>query len=362
MSNFNFPNNPHAIIEVSKESFDSKTKKKASVSVGSYDSWENEGLFKGVDVELVTNGTSEAAWQVFDPKFKIINSFAENKSLKSLVVRVYLGFGKNLGEPVFKGILANAERDKADTTLTFYDMGLKMKQVKTAEHRNKKTDLDIIKLLAERNGLLFSPPENPKKLEPHRAMMQDEQSDWEHATERARDAGLLLFVREDTLFARYPAKLTYPKLILENRNAGAKAFYDFRILFKKPENESVRPRVVKFRGRGKGGKRLEGESDKNTKGREIITLKKSVAGKATKAKLSARAQAQKDLEKEHAFEGSINFPFLHQGIRLDVRDTLAVEGIGELFSQAYICDTVRYQFGAGKINLDVDLYRDFTQE
>jgi len=260
---------------------------------------------------------------------------------------------------VFKGILANVERDRSDTTFTIYDMGFKMKQIKKAGYFNKKGDLAILKILAERNGLLFSPPEKPLKLEPHRAMMQDEQNDWEHAQERAKDSGLILFVRQDTLFARYPAKLTTPKLILLNRKDSLLS--DFNFTFRTPENEGVRPRVVKFRGRGKGGKRLEGKSDVSKDGRENVILKRAVSGKSSKSKLSKRAQAQKELDREHAFEGSVSFPFIYPNIRLDVRDTIGIENVGELFSQDYICDTVNYNLSAGQMNIDLEVYRDYFQ-
>lgn len=358
MANINFPSNPHATIEVCRETTDKKTKKKTSETVVVYDSFDAPGLFKSVDVELTTNSTSQAVWKIFDPKFRVINFFTKNSAIETFVFKVYLGFGMDLGEPVFKGMLADVERDQSDTTFTIFDMGFKMKQFKKGKYHNKKTDLQIIKLLAERNELMFSPPASPKKLEPHRAMMQDEQADWEHALERARDSGLVLFVRQDTLFARYPAKLAKPKLILKNRNADL--FSDFEFVFQTPENQDVRPRIVKFRGRGKGGKQLEGKSNQHKEGRETISIKKDVSGRASKSKLSARAQAQKDLEREHAFEGHITSPFIYPDVRLDVRDTIGIEGVGDLFSQAYLCDTVGYKFAPGVMELELDLYRDFA--
>lgn len=300
----NIPSTPHAIIEVGLEKTDSKTKKKSFELVVIYDSWQQKNLFKEVSVELTTDMQSQVVWKIFDPNFKLINFFTQNNAVKTFVFRVFLGFGAELGEPVFKGLLANVERDLSDTVFTAYDMGFKMKQTVKAGYHNKKSDLQILKLLAERNGLLFSPPEKPLNLEPHRAMMQDEQTDWEHAQERARDAGLLLFVRQDTLFARYPAKLTTPKLLLEYRKQ--EGFTDYNLTFRTPENGDVRPKIVKFRGRGKGGKRVEGKSDENESGRENIILKRDVP-RISKAKLSRRAQAQKELDKEHAFEGFVKF-------------------------------------------------------
>ena len=83
-------------------------------------------------------------------------------------------------------------------------------------------------------------------------------------------------------------------------------------------------------------------------------------GKATKSKLSKRAQAQKELEREHAFEGSVDTIF-PRGKRIDVRDTMAVEGIGKLFSGKYVADRVGYAFGPGHLDVNMDLYRDIVQ-
>lgn len=343
------PNNPHAIIEIQKPG--------ATDGQGTivYDSWTNPRLFESVYVELPTSESAEGRWTFFDPNFTLLDMYSGNDAIPMATVRIFLGYGQDLGEPVFKGLLAQIQRSDSSTTFVAYDMGFKMKLLKKAGYKNKKDDLAILKQLASRNDLKFEGPEKPLKLEPHNAMMQDEQTDWEHALERAQDAGLLIFVRQDTLFAKYPAKVGKPTLILKNR-------VDFTIqrnwefIYRTPENKDGRPRSITVRGRGKGGKRIEGESAKGQRGRESVVLKRSL--KATKSKLTKRAQAQKELEREHPFEGHVRLVFPPNKEILDVRNTVALENIGKLFSGSYICDRVSYEFEAGRLNVNLDLYRD----
>ena len=349
----NLPNNPHAIIEISREGFAD------GQSMVVWDSWQSPRLFQSCKIELSTNETSEARWEFFDPKFRVIDGFSGADAIPQATVRVFLGYGQELGEPVFKGLLAQVERGEANTTFIAFDMGFKMKLIKKAGYHNKKGDVAILTTLATRNGLKFEGPEKPLNLEPYRALTQDEQTDWEHALERARDAGLVIFVRQDTLFAKTPAKTGTPVLMLENhKDFVMQSTWDFT--YRTPENQDGRPRVVKRRGRGKGGKRLEGESDKANRGHESVVLKRDTPGKHSKSKLTRRAQAQKELEREHAFEGTLETVFPLMGERLDVRNTVQIEGIGKLFSGKYICDSVGYQFEPGKLNVNLDLYRDIA--
>lgn len=335
--------NPHAIIQIGGQI---------------YDSWKNPRLFKSVEVQLTTNQSSKTLWKIFDPNFKFYNYFTQNNGVSPVTVNIYLGFGQNLGKPVFVGTLVNLDRNRKDTIFEIYDLGFKMKKHKRPGYKNKKNDIEIIGLLAARNGLKFSPPPDDLKLEPHRAVMQDEQNDWEHAMERARDAGLVLFVREDILYARYPAKLSSPKLELYNRKNNLLS--DFRVLLKTLENEDTRPRIVKTRGRGVGGKRLEGKSSVDDDGRDNIMLKKALPSPATKKKFNRRAQAQKELDREHAYEGFVKFPFIYQDIRLDVRDTIRLLGVPKLLSNDYICDKVKYIFAPGQMDVVCDIYRDYV--
>lgn len=347
-----YPANPHAIIELKSES-----------GLVIYDSWQQKSLFQNVKVELTTNESSMSEISLFDPNFKIIDTFTGKDDIPQADVRVFMGYGKDLGEPVFKGLLAYVERGQANSVFTAFDMGYKMKLEKRAGYKNKKDDLKIIGDLAKRNKLEFEGPEKALKLEPNKALMQDEQTDWQWAMERARDAGLVLFVREDTLFAKYPAKVAEKAdLTLVNRlDFIMKRDFDF--VYHTPESKEGRPQVITRRGRGKGGKRVEGKSSKGKRGRKKVVLKKDIPGKATKKKLSKRAIAQKELEREHAFEGHLtcNVP-VENKLKMDIRKTVDVREVGKLFSGKYLTDQVTYNFSPGRLEMILGLYRDKVEK
>lgn len=353
----NLPANPHAIVEIERPG---KTDGQGSIR---YDSWTTPRLFSKVDVELSTNQSSEARVTFFDPKFFIIDAFSD--ATAKAVVRVYLGYGQDLGEPVFKGILAQVERGDANTTLIIYDMAFVMKLLKTSGYKNKKDDLAIIRGLVTRNktpegnALKFEGPEKPLKLERHDAMIGDEITDWEWMAERAQDSGLVYFVRGDTVFAKYPAKTGTPTMTIENRK-------DFTMLsgwdftYRTPENQDGRAKAVKHRRRNRKGRFVTGTSLIDQHGHEETVIKRDMPH-PSKKKLSARARAQKELEREHAFEGRVETAMPIDGTRLDVRDTVSIKGVGKLFSGDYLSNSVAYRFGAGKLNLELQLYRDIKE-
>jgi hypothetical protein len=342
---------PHVMIEIARPD---ATDGQGTVR---WSSWDNPRLFKSVDVELVTNESSQTIFTFFDPRFRIIDAFAGSLPTKQSVVRAWMGYGRDLGEPVFKGLLAQVERGDRDTHFVTFDMGYKMKLEKRAGYKNKKDDIAILKELAERNGLKFEGPDQPLNLEPRSTATQDEQTDWEWFAEICRDAGLVFYVRHDTIFAKLPAKVGTPKMTLRNR-VDFQISPDFEFIFRTPENQDGTPKLVTHRRRGKAGKQIAGASDTSPGERTDLVLKRDVA-KPSKSKLSRRAQAQKELEREHAFEGHIQTMMPQDGTRLDYRDTVAVANLGQLFSGDYICDEVGYHFDAnGRFDMTAGLYRD----
>jgi len=344
---------PHAIIEITRPGM---MDGQARVV---YDSWKAKGLFESIDVELVTNESSMATIRLFDPEFRVIDSFAPTAPTQQSVIRVWLGFGDNLGEPVFKGLLAQIERGDRSTTFIAFDMGYKMKLEKKAGYKNKKDDLAILRELATRNGLQFEGPENPLKLEPHSTATQDEQTDWEWFSERAGDAGLKFYVRQDTMFAKYPAKVGTPVMTLKNRTDFT-ITPEFEFIFRTPENQDGKPKLVIHRRRGVAGKRVEGQSNLSPGTRTDVVLKRDAA-KPNKSKLTKRAQAQKDLECEHAFEGSVDMIMQPSQPRLDYRKTVSIANVSKLMSGDYVCDAIGYSFAPGRLAVSLDLYRDIKE-
>jgi len=336
--------NPHAIFEIDGMA---------------WDSIKHPELITRVNVELTTGECSQATLEVFDPDFKFLDRYSTAEGVLMSTCRAWLGYDGDAEsqEPVFKGLLARVQRPESKTTLVAYDMGYTMRRVQKTEF-HKGTDLQIIEKLVKRNGLKFKGPANPLKLEPHKAMSQDGQSDWEHASEIAHDAGLLLWVRDDTVFADYPARVGTPTRMLTYRKDFT-LMRDFDLQFKLPENVLGRPKGIEVRSRGRGGKRLSGKSDKDTRGHEDLHIKRDLS-QHTKQRATARAQAQKELDREHAFTLSISRIKAATG-RDDVRDTIRILEMGKLFSGDYLADRVTHEFSAGRLTTSYELYRDVKE-
>lgn len=338
------PPNPRAVIEMGSDIFDSSKDKE---------------LVYSMNVDLTTDEASECEWRVFDPNFKFINRWTVADGIAVLPARVWLGFGDELGEPVFKGLLARVERGSEYTTFRFYDMGFKMRRVKKTEYHKNLDDVGIIAKLAKRNDLMFEGPTPRIKLDKHRSMMQDAQTDWEHAQERAEEAGLVLYVRGDTLFAKEAAKTGKPVATFTFRK-DLMILHDFSLNFRVPENKEGRPRSVETRGRGRGGKRLRGKSTEHERGTTHIEIKRDLAIRS-KRHADRRAEVRKALQREHAFTLSSRVLPTFTGRWPDVRDTVEILNVGDLFSGLYLCDRVAHSFAPGQLQTDLSLYRDVKE-
>jgi hypothetical protein len=78
----------------------------------------------------------------------------------------------------------------------------------------------------------------------------------------------------------------------------------------------------------------------------------------TKRGADSRAQARKELEREHAFTNSLRSLPTWTGKRPDVRDTIEVLNVGLLFSGEYLCDRVAHSLTPGSFVTSIDFYRD----
>jgi phage protein D len=335
------PDNPHAIIEIGGDR---------------YDSWRDKQLFRQVTVELASNMASEGLFRFFDPRFRIIDKYTGDDGVAEMEVKFYMGFGLDLGPPVFTGLLEVTERGDSDTTFIAYDKGYKMRRVKDSEYHRGLHDVQIITKLATRNGLKVVGPDDLSELEPHPSMIQDSQNDWEHSMERAREAGYVLYVRGDTLFIKEPAKVGAPVLTLRNR----KDFWllhnwDFK--YKLPENNQGRHKHVEWRSRNHGGKRLTGNSSTHKRGHQLRESRHDIS-EHSKPTANRRARAAKELQREHAFVLDVRSIPPLPSTRPDVRDTIALEGVGLLFSGPYLCDKVVHDLTGGGFGTQYSLYRD----
>jgi phage protein D len=335
------PFSPHAIVRVGESSFDS---------------WNDKDWFKSVEVTLSTGQSSEAAWRFHDPDGKLLERWIVGDGVAALEASLSLGFAAELGKPIFEGLLASAEWSEEETTLRFYDRGYLMRQIKQTEYHRGLDDIGIIAKLAGQHKLQFEGPSPAIKLDKHKSVIQDAQTDWEHAEERAQDAGLVLFVRGSTLYAKEAARVGAPVVSVTYGE-------DFHLLggasfrYRAPENQEGRPAKVEVRGRGRGGRRLSGNSDIHARGTERVEIKRDLAIK-TKRHANRRAQAQKDLQREHAFTGTITLIPQFKRTCPDIRDTLEILQIGKLFSGLYIAESVNHSFAPGELETSIDVYRD----
>lgn len=358
------PHDPHVAVEITQYRRDAKgnfvkdgSGKRVVERVEHFDSWEDKQLFRQVTVELTTGMASETLVRVFDPKFILANRYCHPSGVLLQVVRVYMGFGLNLGEPVFKGMLTRIERNDTDTTLRFYDMGYSMRRYdKTEYHGRVKDNVELLRKLATRNELSFEGPTGYKPAHINKQLKQDGKNDWEFAKERAEAEGLVLFVRGDTLFAKEPATYGKPSLTLTLGK-------DFNLLrqhalsYRMPENLSGKKGVVEVRGRGRGGRRLKGKSSEHPRGTTGIDFKRDIEVHS-KSYAERRAKAKKELHREHAFSCTVRAIPRPPVIRMDIRKTVELAAMGQLFSGNYIINAVRHDLTASGFSTELELYRD----
>jgi len=231
-----------------------------------------------------------------------------------------------------------------------------MRQEVKAEYQYNKHDLQVIQTLVTRNGLAFEGPDNPPPLVKHKCLPQSQKNDWKHAARRSKDAGLVLYCRGDTVFAKQPAAIGSPLVTLTYR----KDFvfkHEFDCTYKLPENTHGRNKHVQSRGRNKGGHRLTGKSNENARGTAGLSFKHDLAIHQ-KGFADRRAQAEKDLQREHAFVVDVRSVPPLPKIRPDNRDTIALQNIGNLFSGSYLIDKVKHDGVAAGFTTDYTLYRD----
>lgn len=325
-----------------------------------FDSQRTPSLFSRVSVDLTTNQASEARISFFDPHFKLLDQFTRPDG-PMLIIRVWLGYGDDLREPVFKGVLTGVKPGTHTTTFRAYDMSYVMRRVQKTGYA-RGTDLAIMRKLVTRNKTPQGRPlqfQGPAKGFPGAAAnstIHDQRTDWDFFSELAREAGLVVWVRDDTVFAAEPAKVGKPKLVLAY-GADALLTREFEGEVKWPENEEGRPRVVEHRGRGRGGKRLTGKSAEGGTGRELVVIKKDLR-KHTKAVAKRRADAKRELEREHAFQFSVRHVRPLRSGRVDVRDTLQITGWCQSLAGKYIVDAVSYEASSHGFETRYELYRD----
>lgn len=340
------PYDPHLVIEIGSRTIDS---------------WAEDSRVEGAEVELVTGATSQAEFRLFDPDpdFPFISSLTKASEVTSSTVRVWLGFGPRaeLGEPIFKGLLARVEYHMGVTAVCAFDMGFRMKKVQKTEYHYKLTDLQLIEKLARRNGLGFEGPDAPVSLDKIPSYKQEARTDWDEALAAAERCALGIYVRDDTLFAKEAAKTAPTPLHIFNYRRDFMLLDDFHLRYRVPENQEGRPAIIKTRTRGRGGKRLEGQSEEHERGTQQVALKRDLHVKSKKH-ADKRAEARKLLKREHTFEGSISVLPSYRGERTRPRSTIALGGLPGFFSGKWLVERVTHILEPGELTAEMDVYRE----
>ncbi|HEY9286243.1 MAG TPA: hypothetical protein VIP46_22520 [Pyrinomonadaceae bacterium] len=336
------PHDPHAIVEIGSEVFDS---------------WEHSQLFDSLNIELTTNQASQAEWRIVDPDFKRLDGWtAAGGGIAELPVKVRIGFGASLGAPVFTGVIGRVEWGGGLTTLRAYDAGFKMRKVQKTEY-HKGTALQIIAKLARRNGLQFEGPDPAVKLDNLKSAKQEGDTDWAYALGLAEESGFVLFVRGTTLYAKEAAKTAASPVLTLTYQDDFVLLDEFDLVFSVPENQEGRPSRVETRARNQTGRRLKGQSGQHQRGTEVLIVKRDLRVRS-KQTADRRAEARKALQREHAFDCHVTILPTFRGKFPDVRETVALARLGKLFTGKYLIDRAGYRFAAGELSGNLDLYAD----
>lgn len=335
---------PHSIVEIENRRFDS---------------WRGEDLISS-SVELTTDKTGEGCVELYDPAFKIIDGFLSS-GVKALEARFWFGWEKDLGASLFIGRLARVEWNDSIATLRFHDHSSKMKQTKKTRYFKKKSDLQILKNLAEDNDLKFSLKGNITDGSPIESFPQTGKTDWDTALKIAERAGLRLYVRGNVLFA-VEAGTTKT----ENSSATLQLAKDFTLLrgfnlsYKLPQNKKGRSRTTEVRARAKNGKRLVGKNDTGAlEGTENLIVREDLPQPSVSL-ANRRAGGKSKRQREYAFEHQLQtLPDFKKIVEL--RNTLTLAGMGKFFSGNYVVTDVRYDFRPGRLISEITVGRDILK-
>lgn len=321
-----------------------------------FDSWAGEDLISS-SIDLTTDKTGEGCVELFDPDFQIIDKFLGG-GVKPLQAKFWYGWGNDLGNSIFAGSLARVEWSERITTLRFHDNSAKMKKEKKTRYFKKKSDIQILKQLAQDSGLKFSAKAGITESQPLESLMQAGKTDWELALKIAERAGLKLYVKDETLYAVEAGKTgtVVSSLIFEKDFTLLRGF---NLSYKLPDNKKGRPKKIQVRGRTKDGKQLKGETTTGATGTTDIIVREDLPKQSVEM-ATRRAKGKTDKRREYAFESQLKTLPTFRTI-LNLRDTLALAEMGKFFSGNYIVTDIRYNFRPGQLTSEITVGRDMLK-
>lgn len=321
------------------------------------DSWQDDSYLVGASIDLASDKSGEATFSVVDPNFEFLDRFLT--ASKRLSAKFWLGWGRELGNEFFDGVLIGVSHSGGISEFRFHDKSVNLKGQKKARYHKKKSDIQILRELAAENDLQFSLNSKQSESEKFDDLVQRGKTDWEFAKEVAARAGLRLYVRGNTLFA-VDAGTTQVFDAVQTLAFGR----DFEILqgfslnYKLPESRKGRPKKTVVRGRSAGAAQLSAETVTGERGTADILISDDLP-KHTLALAEKQAKAATNKRREYAFEHQLRtLPSMR--VRLDVRNTVTLAEMGKFFSGNYIVTDIRYEFAPGALTAEMTVGRDIA--
>ncbi|HEX8747379.1 MAG TPA: hypothetical protein VF717_09270 [Pyrinomonadaceae bacterium] len=343
-------NVPHYVVEINDVTFDS---------------WRHPGLLTLVSAEMARDKTGGANISMCDPAFKYTDMFLDTTGLKRARVRVWLGYGEQVaqGQPLFEGLLSCHRHDGQVATFSFDDPTSKMKQKKRPRYHNRTTALKLLKKLAEENGLSLVVKGEVPDSEEYDVIIQWNQTDWQLAMETARDLGLRLYARGQTLYAQEAGKAgdkAVAELVYKGTDGDFRMLRGLGLSHKLPEHKRGRHGRVEVRTRGRAGRRVSGvDTEGGARGTEEVQAIDDLPSSSERA-ARRRARARRNRHREQAFEHSIILMpgFLRRGLPILQGHTVKLMQVGLFYSGLYVVDAVSYQGRPNGLTAELSLNRD----
>jgi hypothetical protein len=238
-----------------------------------------------------------------------------------------------------------------------------MKQGKKPRYHNRVTGLKLLKKLAEENGLTLVVKGEVTDSEEYDVIIQWNQTDWQLALETARDLGLRLYARGQTLYAQEAGKAgdkAVAELVYKGMDGDFRMLRSMGLGHKLPENKRGRHGRVEVRGRGRAGSLVSGvDTEEGARGTDVVRAGEDMPA-SSQREARRRARARRNRHREKAFDHSIILlpRYLRSGRALVQGDTVRLLQVGLFYSGLYIVDAISYQGRAGGLTAQLTLNRD----
>lgn len=332
-------------------------------AVTRYDTLKGEGVVAGVSIDLTGDKSSRATLNVLDSEFAFTDRHLAEAVLKEVEARFWLGYGDDLGAPLFTGLLVRADSDGVTASFQFHDKSTKLKHKRVPRYHKKVSDYTLIEKLAGEEGMRFillgADADAVAAAPVYDDHMQAGTSDWEEIRASARRAGLVVWVSGDgeTLYARPAGRVSGESVVPLVWGRDVRLLRGSRLTYKLPDNHRGRPRHVEVRGRGPGGRRLSEKSDESARGHGQVEVRRDLHQHSARGARHA-AGGKKGRRRDHALEHTVRLLPVYEGKRIELRQTVHLYEAGAFYSGRHVVDRIGYEFRAGELTCDLTLVGD----